>query len=180
MLALPCEGSTNNASNVNIAGEIFTKYEDFIRQIIRFRINNEELANDLLQDFFLSLVAKPPPIDTQNIKGYLYRAVTNDIVDAIRRIENYRSRIRRYAERNRDSVNKQRPENDLIMDEELNKVIQLIETHSRRSEAKAIILRHNNGYTVKEIAEKMHVSTGTIRGYISDGLKSIRHYLKIR
>lgn len=179
-MALLRTNTNSEAAGVSIAAKVFAENGDFIRRIIRYHINNEALADDLFQDFFLSLVAKPPPIDIQNIKGFLYKAITNDIIDAIRRIENYRSRIHRYAERDCHFVTNHRPENGLITEEEMNKMLQLIEGQLRQSEAKAIILRYRNGYKVKEVAEKMNVRSGTIRDYISDGLKKIRHFLEMR
>ncbi|MHC4792547.1 MAG: RNA polymerase sigma factor, partial [Planctomycetota bacterium] len=66
-------------SNVNHAAKIFSEYGDFIRGVIRYQVGNDAQADDLFQDFFLSLVSRPVPADIQNIKKYLYRAITNDI-----------------------------------------------------------------------------------------------------
>jgi len=170
----------NNQTNcVNIAAKVFGEYGDFIHAIIRCKVRDETQADDLFQDFFLSLVSNPPSAEIQNIKGYLYRAITNDIVDSRRRVENYQTRIRRYAERLEYSTTENNPENALIEAEEMSKIFKLIERRLRRSEAKAIILRYSNRYKIKEVAEKMHVSSITIRGYISDGLKKIRKFLGV-
>jgi len=178
-VALLSANTNNHKGGVDIAAKVFGEYGDFIHAVIRCKVRNEAQADDLFQDFFLSLVSRPPPAEIQNLKGYLYRAITNDIIDAIRRTEKYQSRIHRYAERSRHPVAKHNPENDLIAVEEMNKIFKLIERRLRYSEAKAIILRYRNHYEIEEVAGKMHVSSITIRGYISDGLKKIRKFLRV-
>ena len=87
-------------SSVKRAGQVFEKYSVSIRSVIRFHVKSEAEAEDLFQDLFLHLVAKPIPQDVQNVGGYLYRAITQAAKDAFRRIDRYQTRILRYAERN--------------------------------------------------------------------------------
>ena len=111
-------------SNVARAAEIFSLHGDFIRAIIRYRIGDEALVDDLYQDFFLSLVARPIPPDVRNVKNYLYRAIINDSFDAVRRVEQYQDRIQRYSKRIENPINKDRPENALIETEEIGEDVQ--------------------------------------------------------
>ena len=167
-------------SNVARAAEIFSEYGDFIRAVIRYQVSNDAQADDLFQDFFLSLVSRPLPAGIQNVKSYLYRAITNDIVDAARRVEKYKTRMNKYAEYLNYSINKNRPENALIEIEQTNKMFRLIEGWLRRSEAQAITLRYRNSYNIKEVAEKMHVNNRTVSRYISAGLSKVRQFLTVK
>jgi RNA polymerase sigma factor (sigma-70 family) len=160
--------------NVARAAEIFSKYGDFIRTVIYYRVKNDAQANDLFQDFFLSLVSRPLPAGIRNVKSYLYRAITNDIVDAVRRVEKYKTRMDKYAECFNYSVNKNGPENAL------NEMFRLIEGRLRHSEAQAITLRYRNSYNIKEVAKKMHVNNRTISRYISAGLSKVRQFLTVK
>lgn len=164
-------------SNVERAAEIFSKYGDFILAIIRYQVSNDSQADDLFQNFFLSLVSRPLPAGIQNIKSYLYRAITNDIIDAVRRVEKHQAMMHRYAERLDYSINKSSPENALIEIEETNKMLKLIKGRLPCSEAQAIALRYRHNYSIKEIAKKMKVNSRTVSRYISVGLSKLRQFL---
>jgi RNA polymerase sigma factor (sigma-70 family) len=166
--------------NVDRAAEIFSKYGDFIRTVIYYHVKNDAQADDLFQDFFLSLVSRPLPADIQNVKGYLYKAITNDIVDAARRVEKYKTRMDKYAECFNYSVNNNRPENALVEIEQTDKMFKLIEGQLRHSEAQVITLRYRNSYNIKEAAKKMHVNSRTISRYISTGLSKVRQFLTLK
>jgi RNA polymerase sigma factor (sigma-70 family) len=174
------EKESVSPSNATCAAEIFSEYGDFIRAVICYKVKNEAWADDLFQDFFLSLISKPVPAEVQNIRSYLYRAIINDIVDATRRVENYKTRMNKYAECLNYSINKNTPENAFIEAEETDKMFKLIEGWLRRSEAQAISLRYRNSYNIKEVAKKMHVDNRTVSRYISAGLSKIRQYLTVK
>jgi RNA polymerase sigma factor (sigma-70 family) len=166
--------------NVASAAEIFSEYGDFIRAVIYYKVKNEAWADDLFQDFFLSLVSKPIPRGVQNVKSYLYRAIINDIVDTTRRVEKYKTRMNKYAECLNYSINKNNPENALVEAEETDKMFKHIEGWLRRSEAQAISLRYRNSYNIKEVAKKMHVNNRTISRYISAGLSKVCQFLTVK
>jgi RNA polymerase sigma factor (sigma-70 family) len=166
--------------NVDRAAEIFSQYGDFIRTVIYYHVKNDAQADDLFQDFFLSLVSKPIPANIQNVKGYLYKAITNDIVDAARRVEKYKTRMDKYAECLNYSINKNTPENALVKIEQTDKMFKLIEGQLRHSEAQAITLRYRNSYNIKEVAKKMHVNNRTISRYLSAGLSKVRQFLTLK
>jgi RNA polymerase sigma factor (sigma-70 family) len=166
--------------NVDRAAEIFSQYGDFIRTVIYYHVKNDAQADDLFQDFFLSLVSKPIPANIQNVKGYLYKAITNDIVDAARRVEKYKTRMNKYAECLNYSINKNTPENALFEIEQTDKMFKLIEGQLRHSEAQAISLRYRNSCNIKEVAKKMHVNNRTISRYLSAGLSKVRQFLTLK
>jgi len=167
-------------SNVDRAAEIFSKYGSFILAVIRYQVGNDVQADDLYQNFFLSLVSRPIPARIQNIKSYLYRAITNDIVDADRRVEVYQTRMHKYAECLDNSINKSSPENALIKKEEINKMFKLIEGRLPRSEARAIRFRFWNNCSIKEVAKQMHVNNRTVSRYISVGLSKVRQFFSVK
>lgn len=164
-------------NNVNQAVEIFSEYGEFIRRIIRHHVGDDARGDDLFQDFFLSLASKPLPADIKNIKSYLYRAITHDVVDATRRLEKYQAIIHKYADNSDFSINKNCPENALITIEEINKMFKLIEGLLPPSEAQAIILRYGHNYDIKEVAKKMKVNRRSVSRYISAGLNKVRQVL---
>jgi len=167
-------------SNVERAAEIFSEYGDFILAIIRYQVSDDAQADDLFQNFFLSLISRPIPPGIQNVKSYLYRAITNDIVDSARRVERYQSLMHKYAKSFDYSINKSAPENALIEKEETNKMFKLIEGWLPYSEAVAVTLRYRDDCNIKEIAKKMHVKRRSVSRYISGGLNKVRQFLTVK
>ncbi len=163
-------------SNVERTAEVFEKYGDFIRAGIRFHVKDEMEAEDLFQDLFLLLVAKPIPQDVQNVEGFLYRVITQSVKDAFRRIDRYQARIRRYAERNVSAI-ENRPENVIMDIEEAKNMFDLIERRLPPPQALALTLKYKGGYDTLEVAKKMRVKPRSVSSYASAGLEKIRCFL---
>ena len=179
-MAFPNTNTDNYADNVNVAAEVFAEYGNFIRGVIRYHTNNDAQVDDLLQDFFLSLVYKPPPSGIENLRSYLYKAVINDIIDAVRRVERYQTQMHRYTEYFSHSVNKKYPEDAFIEIEEMNRMFRFIEERLPQSQAQVIALRYKNNCSIKEIAKKMSVNHRSVSRYISVGFKEIRRLLTVK
>lgn len=165
---------------VNKAAEIFSQYGDFIYSVIRFQARSDTSINDLYQDFFLSVAFNPPPPDVRNIKSYLYRAITNDIIDGVRRLDNYHTYVRRYADGFEYIQARDKPESIAIDVEETGRMFELIRSRLPRCEARAITLRYGHGHDIDEVARQMNVNARTVSRYISVGLTKIRRFLKVQ
>ena len=176
-MAPPSTNSNSCANNVDIAAKIFAEYGDFIYDIIRNKVKDEAQADDLYQDFFLSLVSNPIPPDSQNIKGHLYRAITNDIIDACRRMERYRTLINKYADYFNFPVNKRGVTDAFINEKQINEIFRVAGEQLAPAKAEAIILRYKNDHSIKKIAKEMNVKKETVRRYICVGLKKLRQFL---
>ncbi len=176
----PNTSTNDSANNVYLAGKVFAEYGDFIRAVIRSQVKDKAETDDIFQNFFLFLASKPLPANVRNIKSYLYKAITNDIIDATRQVERYRALMVRYAKHFDFPINESRPENAVIETEEAEKIYKLIEKHLPHSEAQAITLRYKNDYSIKDVAEKMNVDGRSVSRYISIGLKKARQFLTIK
>jgi RNA polymerase sigma factor (sigma-70 family) len=163
--------------SVDTAHNVFAEHGNFIQAVIHSRIKNKAEADDIFQNFFLSLIHKPVPEDVKDIKSYLYKAIINDIIDTARKVERYQALVHRYSEQLNFSINTTSPENALSIKEETDKVLGLISRRLRRSEFQAISLRYGKCADINEVAEKMGVDSGTVRRYISIGLAKIRKFL---
>lgn len=163
-------------SNVDRATEIFDEHGEFIRSVIDFNVKDEALSDDIFQDFFLFLVSKPIPQEVQNVKGFLYKVISDTIKDAFRRIGRYQKRIYGYA-KHRGRIVANHPEDSLIEIEEMKKMFDVIERCLPRNEALAVTLRYRDNCDTAEVAEKMRVKPRSVSSYVSVGLKKIRHVL---
>jgi RNA polymerase sigma factor (sigma-70 family) len=164
-------GNVEIQEKVELASAIFHEYEDEIRAMIRFHVNDNSRIDDIFQDFFLSMVDKPVPSDIQNIGGYLYKAITNDVIDMNRRTKRYRTRIQRYAEGRKRSMVNDDPENIAIQLEERQKMVELIEKQLPSREAEAVLERYDHSNSIDNAAKKMQVSKRSFSRYLCMGLK---------
>ncbi len=164
--------------NVEKAARIFEEYGDFIHAVVHYRLKDENEADDILQDLFLSLVARPMSENVRDVKSYLYRAVVNDINDSIRRIRRYRTTIGKYAENFNYFVNNHSLRDALVEKEERNKIFKLIEELLPPREARAVTLRYKNDDETRSIAEKMGVKDRSVTKFISRGISKLRLLLK--
>ena len=164
----------NHRFDAAAAAKVFLDHKDFIREVICSHIQEQDQADDLFQEFFLSLVSNPLPRDIQNIESYLYKAIINDIIDAMHRKEKYRDCIREYAKRSNHPYSQKASEEAVLKMEETSRVLELIEKRLPRAEAQAVYLQYRDNHNAKEIAEKMGVGAATVRGYVSEGLRRIR------
>ncbi len=160
-------------SNILSTTKVFEDHGDFIRAIIRIHVKNETEAEDLFQDFFLFLLSKPIPEEVQNIRGFLYRMISDKAKDASRRIISYQKRIRRYADRSK-YIFEDGPDNIVIAKEESKKMFELIRERLPSKEAQAVTLRYKNSCEIVEVARKMEIAPRSVSRYVSVGLKKIR------
>ena len=166
--------------SVGTAAEIVSEYSDFIYMVICSQVKNKSRVDDIFQDFFISLVSKPVPHDVKNIKSYLYRAITNDIVDTQRQLERYREQIKKYRENCDFSINNSLPENALVKEEQMNKMFDLMRGRLTSSQSQAIALRYGTNHTIKEVAMEMGVKSTSVSRYICTGLRKIRKSFSVK
>ncbi|MHC4060082.1 MAG: RNA polymerase sigma factor [Planctomycetota bacterium] len=163
-------------SNVDRAAEVFEENGDFIRAIIRFYIKHEAEAEDLFQDLFLFLIARPIPSDVRNLRGFLFKVINDTVKDVFRGMERRQSRIHKYAQHN-GHVTDNRPENVLMEAEEAKRMFELIERRLPPKEALAVTLRYRDNCDTDEVAKRMGVERRSVSRYVSVGLRRIRHVL---
>lgn len=168
----------NNQDPVKYAAEIFDKYEDIIRAVIKATINDKSQQDDIFQDFFISLVRRPVPKYVDNVEGYICRAIKNDIYDAKRKTKNYRSRISKHAYRI-EKMHKQQTPQDFAIERELRQnITEVIEQILPMHEANAIFDRFCISNTsLEKDYNKTHKNKRTLSRYVCVGLKNLRESL---
>jgi len=158
------------------AAELFDKYGSIIRAMIRSHLNDPSKVDDIFQDLFLSLVYKPIPPDIKDVRGYLYIAIKNDVLDAVRQSKVYQDRIHKYAQCRRYSATQQDPQSTVIQSEETQVVFQMVEGKLSHHEAEAIILRYKHDQDIGDAAREMRVNRRTFSRYVCTGLKKVRQF----
>jgi len=169
---------TEVQNNIRLATRIFDEYGDAIREMIRFLVNNESIVDDIFQDLFVSLVHKPIPPGIENIRGYLYRAVKNDVLDEAIRTKNYRIRNQKYAELHTEQVRYRNPEDVVILSEEIQKLFNIVERRLMPHEREAVIQLYRFDRDNNEAAEAMCINRRSFSRYLCTGLKKICRFAR--
>jgi len=165
--------------DVQRATAIFFEHCDFIRAVIRCKIKDESMAEDLFHNFFLSLVSRPIPPEVRDIKGYIYRAIINDVTDHIRHLGRYQAMTHRCADYNKLTVNNRLPEDALMEKEQTDRMIELIRKRVTKNEFKAIASRYLDGLSIKKTADRMNINNRSVSRYISTGLRKVKQFMAI-
>ena len=159
---------------VEAAASLFDEHGTFIRAVIRFHANNEFQVEELYQEFFLTVVARPIPANVENIRAYLYRAVSNDVIDAGRREARRQKHLQVFSQRARISVQNQEPGDAIEETEEKESVLSHWIRKLGGREAEAVKLRYRDNRSITEIAQEMGVDYASVSHYLSKGLKRLR------
>ena len=162
---------------VGHAAEVFDRYGDEIRAIIDFSVQDGSKVDDIFQDFFVSVVEKPIPPDIEDIRAYLYRAVTNDVVDVFRLAKIHRDSVQRYVECRECRMVQKDPQNIAIQAEETERMLQLIENQLAKREAKAVIQRYSRGLSTADTAEEMRVDKRSVARYLTAAIRKMRGFV---
>lgn len=170
----------DNRNNVLKASEIFRDYGDEIYAMIRMGLRDENEADDVFQDLFLSITYRPVPPYVEDIKAYLYRAVMHDIVDNARRAKSRQNRTQQHADLHRyNSRNDPKDPADILMQaEELERMFDVIEQQLPPSEADAVRYQYGLECDASEAADAMGVKRRTFSRYVCMGLKKVRDLLQ--
>jgi RNA polymerase sigma factor (sigma-70 family) len=178
------ENSITDTSNglevhkrVGLAAEVFGKYGDEILAVIRFNVDDPSRANDIFQDFFVSLVRRPIPPDIRDVRGYLYKAVTNDVIDSSRQTRKRHNNDQKYAYTRKYYVSQEEPQDILIHAEETNRMLRLIQNHLPKRESTVFTKRFSDGLNTTDTAQKLSLTKRTVSRYLSVAVKKIRHVI---
>jgi RNA polymerase sigma factor (sigma-70 family) len=173
--------SGNNGTEIHrrvgLAAEVFGKYGDEIRAIICFNVKDRSKAEDVFQDFFVSLVRAPIPPHIEDVKTYLYRAVTNEVIDSSRQARNLQEGIESYAEYRRYNTIEEDPQNSVIEAEEAGRMFHLIESRLSKQQAAVVVQRYGNGLSTTDTARRLRVGKRSVSRYLSMARKRMRKFI---
>jgi RNA polymerase sigma factor (sigma-70 family) len=162
---------------VGLAAEVFGKYSSEIRAMIGFNVKDKSKAEDLFQNFFISLVRNPIPPHISDIKAYLYRAVTNDVHDVFRRTKIHQESVEKYVEARKYDTVREDPQGRIIEAEETREMFRLIECRLPKRQATVVTHRYEKGLSAKDTAERMCVDKRSVYRYLSAAKKKLREFI---
>ncbi len=163
---------------MDLAYKLISENGGFLRNTIFQQTRDQHLAEDIFQDFFMSIVKNPVSNNIQNLDAYLKRLVRNDVIDAIRRqktITNNKDKYYRHRKINMNFVTN--PADLLIKKEQKKQIYSIARKNLPPSQFRAISLRYDHGFTISETAKKMKIDSRSVSRYLSVGLKKLNEDL---
>ncbi len=157
---------------------IYAEYDGFIRSVINYAAKHHADREDVYQEVFVTLSQKEDFSGIENIKGYLYRLITNKIHELGRKRVAANLRLQKYAQIKASVENEASCEEDLMVSEEVDKTVKFIKEYLSEKESQAVLLRYRDHLDNDEAAEKMNIQKKTLIRYVSVGLKKIRDIIK--
>lgn len=138
-------------------------------------LNDDEIAEEIVQDLFVTIWSKRNEIRVDSsLKNYLFRSVKNYCLN---QIQHFRIR-EKYAAKVKEDVQHEIQESDYFLEVGLiKKIDESIE--SLPGKRKQIFkLSREEGLKYKEIAEKLNLSIKTVEAQMGLALKQLREDLK--
>ena len=137
----------------------------FIRGVVR----DQELAEDILQEAFLRLVAElRAGAEPENVHAWLYRVATNLVISRGRRTQTMLRHLPELATlRHASSPERQ------VLEAERDEALRLA-LGSLPLETRAAVVLASSGFTAREIGETLGKSEGAVRMLVSRGRLRLR------
>lgn len=136
-------------------------YNRYFKKLYYFSIkmlnNDRETANDMVQDVFLKLVESPEKFNTdKKFKSWIYTITANECrkfyrLKPMQNIEDEEINEVSFEENNTENLS-------VFMKKLDNQLEQLSDRHKE-----AFILKHNQNFTLQEIAEIQECALGTVK-----------------
>jgi DNA-directed RNA polymerase specialized sigma24 family protein len=114
------------------------------------------------------------------MKSYLYRLVINKTNEFLRKKISGEVRLKEYMQLRAEQVQTDEQTQDLLIRDEMDKVVGLVQEYLSRKESEAILLRYKYHYDNEEAARQMNVQKETLIRYVSIGLRKMRDIMKGR
>lgn len=132
------------------------------------------MAQDILQDVFLKIWQKREDCQSiDNFSSYLFRAARNQALNGFKR--NGRACLL-LAELSREPVATIDTDNPIFA-KELKILLRRAIDSLPAQQRKVFELSRNEGFKYEEIAEKLGISTSTVRNHMIQALKKIREHI---
>ncbi|BAV05641.1 RNA polymerase sigma-70 factor, ECF subfamily [Filimonas lacunae] len=143
---------------------LFHQFADPVITYIRFRLQDEHDAEDVLQEVFIKLWDKRSSIDVHtSFKNYLYTIVQNSIIDHQRKLKRKKYHP---AETPPDTQEDTCQPNDHYQYKQLNQLWQQAIKRLPVQMGRIYVMRNEEALSVKEIASELDLSEQTVKNQL--------------
>ena len=150
---------------------LYDKYKKEVFNEAYKRLNDIEQAKDITQDIFIALWVKASESPIDNLPGYLYTAIKNNVIRFLQRAGKFLPLPDLLQELHHSHSN--HADADLLYKELVKAYHAVVES---LPEQQRIIykMRYEDNLDPKEIARKLHLSEKTVRNHLGRALSRLR------
>ncbi|MGZ3678081.1 MAG: RNA polymerase sigma factor [Ktedonobacterales bacterium] len=146
-------------SDMGAFEQLFRRYYEPVRRLLYRTVEDDDLADDLVQETFLALYTHPPQLqgDDEQVRAWLYRVALNRSYNALRS----RRRSQAHLPEMYVADTEIDPEVEALRTEERKRVREALKLLPER-QAKLLLLRQEGGLKYAEIAAILEVAPGSV------------------
>lgn len=155
--------------------ELLSKYNLYIYKYLLKISKDSFLAEDLKQEVLIKIINNIQKFDIEGkgkFSSYIITISKNCYLDYLRKQRKYI-----YEISIEDKVIEERIEDTIINNIYLKEVVKSLNNLPENQKV-VISMKYLQGFTIKEISEKLHVETGTVKSRIHNGMCKLRRYFK--
>ena len=155
--------------------ELFKRYWRNAHGIANAKVHSKEVAEEIVQDLFITLWDKRATLHIHNFSSYLYTTVKNKSLNYIEACivrEKYWDYYKAFVPQYDESTEK------TVAYDELVEVIENEVNHLPEKSKKVFRLNRLEGRSISEIASTLNLSEKAIEYHITRSLKQLRLHLK--
>lgn len=150
--------------------ELYKNHRGWLHQWLRQKLGNTDQAADLVQDTFIKLLqTRDELFGIKEPRAYLTSIAKNLLIDQVRRKRIEQAYLDGLSQMEYILHTVTSPEDQMQVIQALDKMCKALEGVSAKAQ-QAFILHYLEGYTHKEIAEQLGVSTKMIQKYLASCL----------
>ena len=162
------------------------QYDRTVLSIAKRYVQDDDEAKDLYQEVFIRVFRGIKNFRFQSeFSTWLYRITTNVCITHIRKVKEYQ--ISRLRMNYNETDNEDRGENivyDGLSPEEeaigsdIGEILDFAVESLSPKQKITFVLKHYEGYKIREIAEMLNCKEGTVKKYLFDAVKNLRKKLR--
>nr|WP_171502996.1 sigma-70 family RNA polymerase sigma factor [Acinetobacter haemolyticus] len=156
--------------NPILVDELYRNHSGWLHHWLRKKIGSSEQAADLVQDTFIKILqTRDELLGVKEPKAYLTSIAKNLLIDQVRRKRIEQAYLDGLSEMEYMLDAVVSPEEQVQIIQAIHQLCKALEAVSEKAQ-QAFILHYLEGYTHKETAEKLGVSTKMIQKYLASCL----------
>ena len=155
-------------------GAVYDQYFTEVYRYVRYRLNNDAVAEDIASDVFVRLLeaSEKKQGPRSNIKGWLIATASNAVNDHLRRM--YRRPTESLSESMEDKTTNIRAEVDL---REQNRAVKAAYTQLTLDQQHVLALRFGQGYSLEETAAFMNKKVNAVKALQFRALQALQRLI---
>ena len=172
------EKMQDNSTNRNdLVERLYLEQSQWIRETIDKLVRQGEDADDIFQDFFVMLLTKEQLPNSIGHKGFLFRTLSRDVIDFMRRKKAYQNRLGKFAVKKPPATQSKSTLDGLLSQYECDFITQLIENELPKSIRKVLKLHLDCDADYPEISRRLNIGQASARRYLYLSRKRMKSLL---